>query len=355
LTHVDSGLERLALYDTSDKASSESITGTIGVVDLVLADSVYCDLLDIYTTAVLCTNGNGRISALGEDYCPRALGVLLGAVRNGLGNLLDILGVDVVRLGERGGFSLIANEDVDVRQDLVERVLEELRDEGCGEVKNEGLRKLVPAIYQFASTVRAYLVLRSSLLGKRLDGWYTNGQVEATDVEDLRILDLLPDAVLLQVLDLVVVGSRQVGAERTVVAGDDDTAATSGRLLVVQVLSLDACVARDLLEGLAVLVLANAADVDGRVGLEHVLCTSRCVLGGTAGDEDGFVVLDQVLVEAHVLLRVGKNGIVGLEAILVEQCLVAVHSKVSMGPSRCVLFTSMFACCALDLPNTLDV
>lgn len=54
-------------------------------------------------------------------------------------------------------------------------------------------------------------------------------------------------------------------------AGDDNTAATSGCLLVVEVFDLDAGVAGDLLQGLAVLVLANAADVDNRLGLEDVL------------------------------------------------------------------------------------
>jgi hypothetical protein len=43
-----------------------------------------------------------------------------------------------------------------------------------------------------------------------------------------------------------------------------------------------------------------------------------------------------------VLLWVGKNGIVSLEAILLEQFLVAVHSSISKGPSRCVVFTRIF-------------
>jgi len=175
-----------------------------------------------------------------------------------------------------------------------------------------------------------YLVLCGGLLSKRLDGWHADSQVEATDVEDLCVLDLLPDVLLLQVLDLVVVGSRKICAKRAVVASDDDTAAAGGGLLVVEVLGLDASVSRDLLKGLAVLVLANAANVDGRVGCEHVLSASCCVLGSTSGNEDGIVVLDQILIEAHVLLRIGKNGIVGLKAILVEQCLVSVRDNVSI-------------------------
>lgn len=54
-------------------------------------------------------------------------------------------------------------------------------------------------------------------------------------------------------------------------ASDDNTAATSGGILVVEVFGLDSGVAGDLLQGLAVLVLANAAKVDDRFGVEDVL------------------------------------------------------------------------------------
>jgi hypothetical protein len=131
LAHVNGSLERLALDDTSDEASSKGVTGTVGVVDLVLADGVYRYLLHINGTALLCADGNGGIGTLSEDNGPRSLGVLLRSVCDGLGNLLDVLGLDVVRLGECGGLSLVANEDVNVGQDLIKRVLEELGDEGC--------------------------------------------------------------------------------------------------------------------------------------------------------------------------------------------------------------------------------
>jgi hypothetical protein len=146
--------------------------------------------------------------------------------------------------------------------------------------------------------------------------------VEATNVEDLRVLDLLPDTLLLQMLELVVVGSSEVSAHGAVVAGDDHTAATSGSLLVVEVFGLDASVGRDLLQSLAVLVLANAADVDDRLGLKDVSSASCSVLRSTTGNLDGLVILEQVLVQAHVLLRVGEDGIVGFQVILVEESLV---------------------------------
>jgi hypothetical protein len=239
-----------------------------------------------------------------------------------LSNLLDVLRLDVVRFSESGGFGLVANENVDVGQDLVERVLEELRDEGGRKVQDELLHQLSPSNSPNGVMSGAHLVLSSSLLGQRLDSRYTDSQVEPTDVEDLRVLDLLPDALLLQVLELVVVGSSEVGAEGAVVAGDDNTAATSGSLLIVEVFRLDASIGRDLLQSLTVLVLADAANVDNRLRLEDVGSASCSVLRSTTGDLDGLVVLEQVLVQTHVLLGVGEDRIVGLQAILVEESLV---------------------------------
>jgi hypothetical protein len=96
LAHVNGSLERLALDDTGDKATGKGITGTVGVVNLVLSDGVYGNFLHINGTTLLCADGNGRVGALGEDDSPRTLSVLLGAVRDGLGNLLDVLGFNVV-------------------------------------------------------------------------------------------------------------------------------------------------------------------------------------------------------------------------------------------------------------------
>lgn len=146
--------------------------------------------------------------------------------------------------------------------------------------------------------------------------------METTNVEDLGVLDLLPDVILLQVLKLVVVRSSQVGAHRAVVASDDDTTTTSGSLLIVQVLGLDTGFLADVLKSLAVLVLAHTTNVEDRLGGEDVLRTAGGVLRGTSSNEDGLVVLHQVLVDTHVLLGVGENGIVGLEAVLLEELLI---------------------------------
>jgi hypothetical protein len=103
---------------------------------------MYLDLLDIDLSAILRAHSDCWAGALCDDYSPGALGVLLGPVGDALRNLLDVLRLDVVRLGECGGFSLVADEDVDVGQDLVERILEELCDEWGGKVEDEELGRV---------------------------------------------------------------------------------------------------------------------------------------------------------------------------------------------------------------------
>jgi hypothetical protein len=95
--------------------------------------------------------------------------------------------------------------------------------------------------------------------------------VVTTDVVELGLLDEGPDVGLLQVLKLVLVGSSEVSAHAAVVAGDDDTALAGGLRLVDTVLGVDTGLLTGLLEDLAVLVIANTANVDDGVVGEQVL------------------------------------------------------------------------------------
>lgn len=159
------------------------------------------------------------------------------------------------------------------------------------------------------------------MLGQCQDGRHRDSQVVAADVVDFGALDVLPDLGLLQVVDIVEVGGSKVGAERAVVAGDYDTAASGRSLLVVAVQRLDAGLLVDLLKSLTILVLTDAANVDGGVLGEDVLRAAGGVLCSSTGNEHGIVVLDQVLIETEVLLF-GEDGIVGLEAVLLKKLLI---------------------------------
>lgn len=54
------------------------------------------------------------------------------------------------------------------------------------------------------------------------------------------------------------------------------------------------------------------------------LSTPSGVLSGTAGDELGIVLFDQLGVDVQVLGWIGEDSIVGLELVLVEDLLVTI-------------------------------
>lgn len=69
--------------------------------------------------------------------------------------------------------------------------------------------------------------------------------------------------------------------------------------------------------------VSNGEGREGRKGKrEKYLCSTSSVLGSTAGYELCVVVLQQVLVEAHVLFF-GEYGVVGLETVFGEHCFIA--------------------------------
>lgn len=282
------------------------------------------------------SDGDGGVGALSEDDCSRLFGVLLGELGNLLSDLLDVLGRNVVGFGVGGGLGLVSDEDINVGHDRVELVFEKLRDEGCREVENKSLFFSQQKVHCHKGA-HAYLVVCSRVFSQSQDSRYGDSEMVSTNVEELSPLDVLPYLWLLQVVDIVQVGGGKIGAERAVMAGDDDTAAAGGSLLVVAVKGLYTGLLVDILKRLAVLVLANAADVDGRVFGEDVLGTASRVLGSSTGNEHGVVVLDQVLVEAEVLL-LGEDGVVCLEAILFKQLLVAAGvAVVSVSACSCQL------------------
>ena len=298
LAHINRCLDRFALGNASKEASSESITSTSGVGNVLFVNGVYSELLDL----VLALDGdNGRLGALSDDGGALALLVGLGEVCEVLGDGWDVLGVEAVRLSVGNGLGLVSDNVVPVGSSLVELVLEKLGDERSREREHERL------------------VLLCGLLAQSQDGGNRDGEMVSSHEVVLGLLDPVP--VFLQMLDLVLVGGSQIGAHAPVMAGDDDTASAGGVRLIDSVDSLQADLLVGLDEQIGVLVLSDAAEKDDRLLRKDVLDSSGRVLGGTTGVEVCFVVVQQLLVQAHVLL-LGENGVVGLEAILVEQGLV---------------------------------
>lgn len=118
-----------------------------------------------------------------------------------------------------------------------------------------------------------YLVVCSSFLSKSQDSRHRDSQVVSTDIVDLSLLNESPDMGLLEVVKLVFVGSSKVGDHATVVAGDDDTAFSSGLDLVDTVFSVDTGLFAGFRENVGVLVFADAANVGDGIFGEDVLLT----------------------------------------------------------------------------------
>lgn len=136
LTKVNASLERLALDNTSDETTGESIASTVAVVDLALFNGVDGELLD----ALLALDGNeSGLSALGDDGNTLALAVLLGEVGKVGDDILGLLGSQVVRLSVRGSLGLVADDVVPVGGAGVNNFLEELRNERSRERKDKDL------------------------------------------------------------------------------------------------------------------------------------------------------------------------------------------------------------------------
>lgn len=150
LAHVNGSSEVLALHDTGQKSTGKGITSTIGIVDLLLADGMDWEFLDLILTL---DSNEGRLGALSDNSNSLSLPVLLGQVGQVLDNILGLLGGQVVRLGISSGLGLITDDIVPVRGGGIDGILEELGDEGGRERQNKDL------------------VLFGGLFGELHDGW----------------------------------------------------------------------------------------------------------------------------------------------------------------------------------------
>ncbi|KAJ6446362.1 telomerase activating protein Est1 [Purpureocillium lavendulum] len=298
LTHVDGRLEGLAFKQAGQEATGKRVTSTVGVVDLLRLDGVDGELLD----ALLTLDGDkSGLRALRDNSNALALLILLGKVGQMDDDVLGLLGRQVVGLGVRRRLGLVAND-------------------------------VVPPAWQ-APLWREGRLFKSltkvARCGKERHMVLTS-EVEATNVVDLGVLDELPDLRLLQVVDVIVVGSAQVGAQAAVVAGDDDAAAASLLLGVDAVLDAQTSGLDSIVQDGRVLVVTSTAQIDDAVGGQDVLRTTGRVLCSAAGNELGVVVVQQLLVQRDVLL-LGKNGVVGLQLVLVQQGLIADSLDICIG------------------------
>lgn len=109
-----------------------------------------------------------------------------------------------------------------------------------------------------------------------------------------------------------------------VVASDDDGAAARVDFRIDAVFGAHAGFVDGRIQDGRVFVVAYAAEKDYRLRGEDVLGAASSVLGGAAGEKSGVVVVENLFVDGEVLL-LGKDGIVGLEAVFVKEGLVSLE------------------------------
>lgn len=168
-------------------------------------------------------------------------------------NLAHVLRAQRVGVGVRSGLGLVADQVVPVRGRLIERVLEELRDEGRAEAQRE------------------HLVVGGGFFGQRQDGRHAHGQMVTADEIERGLLNECPDIRRLEMLDFVLVGGSQMRAHAAVVAGDDDAAAARGGVGVHAILHAKAGGLAGGAEDGGILVGTDTADVEDALGWEDVL------------------------------------------------------------------------------------
>jgi hypothetical protein len=131
-------IQALTSDDSTKESTSKRITCAVGIHDLVIREHV--DGEDPGLARLVGSDHHGVLRALSEHDDAGEGWVNLGEEGNGARDAGEIFRVSIaVRAGPCLGLGFVADDDVDVWQDLLQLGAEELGDEGCGEVEHEGL------------------------------------------------------------------------------------------------------------------------------------------------------------------------------------------------------------------------
>jgi len=163
---LDSIGDGLSTDELGQEATSESVSGAVGVDELFLAERNDGELEHF-----VVFDDNRWFIALGDDNHAFAILVHLGQSGNLFGDLLDASGLELVDLCEGDGFAFVSKKNVDVGKRLHEWLSEELRDEGSGQIHHEDF------------------VVLSGVLGHAHDGWRAYSEEESSNVVELGLLN----------------------------------------------------------------------------------------------------------------------------------------------------------------------
>mmetsp|Transcript_65027 Transcript_65027/g.174610 ORF Transcript_65027/g.174610 Transcript_65027/m.174610 type:complete len:373 (-) Transcript_65027:89-1207(-) len=297
-------LQRAALHEHGEEAAAEGVAGAVGVDDVV-------DLRDREGADGAGRGHNGVVGALGDDHDAGARGVLLGHLRDREGDIADGA-LDAEGLAHNGGLRLVAEQDVDVLPSILEGSQERrhLEQEGSRGVHAEDLVVVMGVLSDMHDRVRGV------------------SQNEAGDVVELRSSNVTLNFRGLSPLDLVLLGGGKVSNERSLSANDQHSALSGLGALNLIIRGVETISLGRFLQLLTELVLSDAPGVGhGARDVDLPLSNASGVLGSTTSNELNLVVGNQVLKHRQMLVF-GKDGVVELHAILVQESLVHLRRDV---------------------------
>eukprot|EP00754_Rhynchopus_humris_P041387 Rhum_TRINITY_DN24964_c0_g1::Rhum_TRINITY_DN24964_c0_g1_i1::g.180786::m.180786 len=297
--------EVLALAELGEEAAHEGVAGSVRVDDVL--DLRHGVRLDVRL------RGHDRLLRALREH-DRAGLALLGQLLGQDGDLLHVLRLPLLRLGERDGLRLVTEQDVGVLEGRVEDGAEEVDDERGGQVHRE------------------HLVVLVGVRGHVHQGRGARRQEEARDVVHLRLLDAGGHRLALHVLVRELGRGGQVGDEGALLVDNDDGARARGGLLRDGHRHGNAVLLGAGLEEVAVLVRGDAARVRHELLLAvgHPRGHTRGVQRGAARDVHDVGLGGELVVQGHVLL-LGEDGVSALELVLLKEGGVSLGGDVQEG------------------------
>lgn len=206
------------------------------------------------------------------------------------------------QVGKSLRFSLIAKENVHVWHNLLKLI--------TAQIGNVRSRKIKAEELSLAGV---------HMLGHGQLSIEADQSVEASCVENLSLLHQLK--VVLQVGQIELLRSAQVGAQRSMLPRNQTGTGARGHLRIYKVGDNDIVLLSLLAHLSPKLVIANGAHEGGSSLLrKEPLGDANGVLSSTAGDVLHLELLSQLLAQVSVLVT-GEDGIVWLQVVLVQKIL----------------------------------
>mmetsp|Transcript_3518 Transcript_3518/g.5884 ORF Transcript_3518/g.5884 Transcript_3518/m.5884 type:complete len:336 (+) Transcript_3518:166-1173(+) len=310
MSGLDTLLHRLVLHKLGQESSHKGISGTIGIHQQFLGE--WCDGVFGDLTVV---SDNGRFGALGKDDHALALVVLLAwHVGNLECDFLEVI-TQVVFLGKGFRFGFVTKQVVGIRESGSELVAEEINDKRSAQVEAE------------------CLVLGNGMFGHLHKRFDTDRQEETGDVIVFSRRNQFLGLVSLQMGWFEVIGSCQVGNERTFAILNKTGASTSWGGLILHVMNEDTIGGGTLLKGLAVIIVISDGSHESSLSLvilEHPLSNTNGILSGTSSNELWAVLFNEFRVDGLVQIF-GQNGGIELDSVLVQDFLRDISGNIKEG------------------------